>query len=108
MIATIYITLFLVFLVIAILGLLIKEHRITLMGLSALGFIMLSVLIFSSGIEFRTGSTVVNDTEIFSYTQYSDINTVLGFITIGLALALLIVSWKQVIENKEEKYLEVQ
>ena len=108
MIATIYITLFLVFLVIAILGLLIKEHRITLMGLSALGFIMLSVFMFSSGIEFRTGSTVVNDTEIFSYTQYSDVNTVLSFITIGLALALLFASWKQVIENKEEKYLEVQ
>lgn len=108
MISTVYITLFLVFLVIAILGLIMQEHRVSLMGLSALGFIMLAVFSFSSGIEFRTGSNVTTNTETFVYTQHTDVNTVLSFITIGLALVLLIASWKQVMETKEEKYFEVQ
>ena len=85
-----------------------SEHRISLMGLSALGFIMLALFSFSSGIEFRTGSNVTTNTETFVYTQYEDVNTVLSYVTVGLALVLLIASWKQFMEVKEEKYFEVQ
>ena len=106
MLSTIFMTLFIVSVICAIIGFFIKSQTFALLGLAGLGFILLGVFSLSDGIEFRIGSniTALGDTEHFIFQDYPTTNLAVGLLSVALGCVCMIVAWTTFTEKKEKDY----